>query len=262
MLLPYEAHTSRWKVITVYWNANLSILMWDHLSVLHSWNYFVPRRLDEVVMQKHRHLASKSALVSIAFPCPVVSIDQRSRIGIDSSLFVYVLHCKTYTNKANSIPFRLLWYRLNITEGMSGMSHDRKRGAREPGYHVNVGFSNDWEICFANLPRRVEQGRVDIKSIIHQLHFAKSFSILEVMWSISIHTWAIWGDKIFNGLSTCLRDVKIKLPSFLTFHCLPHWGIYGVTAWERRGGIWSWFSNVWFHIHTSQMTYAYFATWL
>ena len=33
---------------------------------------------------------------------------QRSRIGIDSSLFVYVLHCKTYTNKANSIPFRLL----------------------------------------------------------------------------------------------------------------------------------------------------------
>ena len=28
----------------------------------------------------------------------------RGRIGIHSSLFVYVLHCKTYTNKANSIP--------------------------------------------------------------------------------------------------------------------------------------------------------------
>ena len=28
----------------------------------------------------------------------------RGRIGIDSSLFVHVLHCKMYTNKANSIP--------------------------------------------------------------------------------------------------------------------------------------------------------------
>ena len=33
----------------------------------------------------------------------------RGRNGIDSSLFVYVLHSKTYTNKANYIPMWPLW---------------------------------------------------------------------------------------------------------------------------------------------------------
>ena len=113
------------KEKTVHSNANLSNLMWDHLSVLHSLNYSVPRRVEEVVMRSPSSLQERTCIHCFSMPS-----------------------CQ---------------YRLNITEGMSGMSHDRKRGAREPGYHVNVGFSNDGEICFANLPRRVEQGRVDIK---------------------------------------------------------------------------------------------------